>query len=79
MRLLLLAPPGAGSRVKGTQGERLAVWFGARHIAAGDLLRAETRAGGLRNKMLALDFATQAQQMKAIGGQPDYALGSFLP
>jgi acyl-CoA hydrolase len=29
-----------------------------------------------RNKMLALDFAAQAQQMKAIGGQPDYALGS---
>ena len=29
-----------------------------------------------RNKMLALDFATQAQEMKAIGGQPDCALGS---
>jgi acyl-CoA hydrolase len=29
-----------------------------------------------RNEMLALDFATQAQRMKAIGGQPDYALGS---
>ena len=29
-----------------------------------------------RNKMMALDFATQAQEMKAIGGQPDYALGS---
>ena len=29
-----------------------------------------------RNNMFALDFATQAQQMKAIGGQPDYALGS---
>jgi hypothetical protein len=29
-----------------------------------------------RNKMFALDFATQAQQMKAIGGQPEYALGS---
>jgi len=29
-----------------------------------------------RTKMFALDFATQAQQMKAIGGQPDYALGS---
>src|SRR5690242_11106033 len=29
-----------------------------------------------RSKMFALDFATQAQQMKAIGGQPDYALGS---
>jgi hypothetical protein len=26
--------------------------------------------------MFALDFATQAQQMKAIGGQPDSALGS---
>jgi acyl-CoA hydrolase len=37
-------------------------------------------AGGrwksLRNKMFALDFATQAQEMKAIAGQPDYALGS---
>ena len=43
MRLLLLAPPGAG---KGTQGERLAAWSGARHIAAGDLLRADARAGG---------------------------------
>ena len=36
--------------------------------------------GGLyesaRNKMFALDFATQAQEMKVIGGQPDYALGS---
>jgi adenylate kinase len=42
VRLLLLAPPGAG---KGTQGERLAAWSGARHIAAGDLLRAEARAG----------------------------------
>ena len=42
MRLLLLAPPGAG---KGTQGERLAAWYGVRHIAAGDLLRAEARAG----------------------------------
>ncbi len=29
-----------------------------------------------RNKMFALDFATQAQEMKAIGGQADYALGS---
>jgi acyl-CoA hydrolase len=29
-----------------------------------------------RNKMFALDFATQAQEMNAIGGQPDYALGS---
>jgi adenylate kinase len=42
VKLLLLAPPGAG---KGTQGERLAAWSGVRHIAAGDLLRAQARAG----------------------------------
>jgi L-lactate utilization protein LutC len=29
-----------------------------------------------RNKMLALDYATQLPEMKAIAGQPDYALGS---
>jgi acyl-CoA hydrolase len=29
-----------------------------------------------RNKMAKLDFATDLQEMKAIGGQPDYALGS---
>ena len=34
------------------------------------------RCESARNKMFALDFATQAQEMKAIGGQPDYALGS---
>ena len=50
MRLLLLAPPGAG---KGTQGERLAAWSGARHIAAGDLLRAEARAGGQLGREIA--------------------------
>src|SRR3981189_1458592 len=30
----------------------------------------------MRNKLMALDFATQLQEMKAIGGQPDYPLGS---
>ena len=29
-----------------------------------------------RNRMMALDFATQLQAMKAIAGQPDFALGS---
>ncbi len=43
MRLLLLAPPGAG---KGTQGQRLAATYRVRHIAAGDLLRAQAQAGG---------------------------------
>jgi adenylate kinase len=50
VRLLLLAPPGAG---KGTQGERLAAWSGVRHIAAGDLLRAEARAGGRLGREIA--------------------------
>jgi hypothetical protein len=29
-----------------------------------------------RAKMAELDYATQLQEMKAVGGQPDYALGS---
>ena len=50
MRLLLLAPPGAG---KGTQGERLARRFGVPHIAAGDLLRAEARGATPRGRQVA--------------------------
>ena len=50
MRLLLLAPPGAG---KGTQGERLAAWYDVRHIAAGDLLRAEAQAEGTLGREIA--------------------------
>ena len=30
----------------------------------------------VRNKLMALDFATQVREMKAVGGQPDYSLGS---
>jgi acyl-CoA hydrolase len=41
-----------------------------------DEINESGRYDSARNKMFALDFATQAQQMKAIGGQPDYALGS---
>jgi acyl-CoA hydrolase len=43
---------------------------------AGAINDAGGRWESARDKMFALDFATQAQQMKAIGGQPDYALGS---
>jgi adenylate kinase len=50
MRLLLLAPPGAG---KGTQGERLADRLGVRHVCAGELLRAEARAGTLTGREIA--------------------------
>src|SRR3982074_2816509 len=43
-------------------------------------LAGATNAGGpcesLRTKMLALDFETQAQEMKTIAGSPDFPLGS---
>lgn len=42
MRLLLLAPPGAG---KGTQGTALAEHYGVEHISSGDLLRREIQTG----------------------------------
>lgn len=41
MEILLIGPPGCG---KGTQGSRLADRFAVRHIAVGDLLRAEVAA-----------------------------------
>src|ERR1700729_1464376 len=41
-----------------------------------DAINGEGPYDSARNRMFALDFATQAQEMKAIGGQPDYALGS---
>lgn len=42
MRLLMVAPPGAG---KGTQARRLAERYGIEHIATGELLRHEVDAG----------------------------------
>jgi adenylate kinase len=50
VRLLLLAPPGAG---KGTQGQRLAAWSGARHIAVGDLLREQGRSPDVLGREIA--------------------------
>jgi acyl-CoA hydrolase len=41
-----------------------------------DAINQDEAYDSARNRMLALDFATQAREMKAIGGQPDYALGS---
>jgi adenylate kinase len=38
MRVIMLAPPGAG---KGTQGERIAARYGIPHIASGELFREE--------------------------------------
>jgi len=42
MRVLLVAPPGAG---KGTQATKLADHFGVVHLSSGDLLRQEVRSG----------------------------------
>lgn len=42
MRLLMVAPPGAG---KGTQASRLAAHYGIAHLSSGDLLRREVAAG----------------------------------
>lgn len=54
MRLLLLAPPGAG---KGTQGVRMAERYGIAHLASGDMLREEvargTRLGQEANAIMA--------------------------
>jgi hypothetical protein len=41
-----------------------------------DAINEGGRYDSARTKMFALDFETQGQEMKAIGGQPDYALGS---
>jgi adenylate kinase len=42
MRLLMVAPPGAG---KGTQAERLAAHYKIAHLSSGDLFRKEVAAG----------------------------------
>ena len=42
MRVILLAPPGAG---KGTQGERIASRYDVPHISSGDLFRQEVASG----------------------------------
>jgi adenylate kinase len=42
MRIVLIGPPGVG---KGTQGQRLATTTGATHLATGELVRSEIKAG----------------------------------
>jgi adenylate kinase len=49
MRVILLAPPGAG---KGTQGERVAARYGVPHISSGDIFRAEVESGSPLGKQV---------------------------
>ena len=57
VRVLLLAPPGAG---KGTQGERLADDHSVPHLATGDMLRRHV-AHGTEIGRAAEDFMTQGE------------------
>ena len=49
MRVLMLAPPGAG---KGTQGERIAARYRVPHISSGDIFRAEVASDSALGKQL---------------------------
>ncbi|HEY6789566.1 MAG TPA: adenylate kinase [Trebonia sp.] len=49
MRVLMLAPPGAG---KGTQGERIAARYKVPHISSGDIFRAEVASDSALGKQL---------------------------
>jgi adenylate kinase len=57
MRLLLVAPPGAG---KGTQATRLADHYGITHLSSGDLLRHEVAVGS-RIGLIASDYLHQGE------------------
>ena len=83
LNLILLGPPGAG---KGTQAERLREDFNVPHIATGDMLRAEVRAGtelGERAKRyieagdLVPDDITEAMVRERLE-EPDTAIGFIL-
>jgi adenylate kinase len=53
MRLLMVAPPGAG---KGTQAARLAAHYGIAHLSSGDLFRREVDAGSDIGRQAAADL-----------------------
>jgi adenylate kinase len=54
MRLLMVAPPGAG---KGTQAKLLAAHYGIAHISSGEVFRREVAAGTELGRVLAGDLA----------------------
>jgi hypothetical protein len=41
-----------------------------------DAINDEGPYESMRNKLMALDFSTQVAEMKALGGQPEYSVGS---
>ena len=86
MRVLLVAPPGAG---KGTQAEKLARHYGVAHLSSGELLREEVKAGTeigrqasdyLRSGDLVPDeliFTTLAESIIRASRQGGYVLDGF--
>eukprot|EP00798_Chlamydomonas_sp_ICE-L_P016455 gene16455-22675_t len=57
IRWVFLGPPGVG---KGTYASRMAKHFGADHIATGDLIRAEIKAGSAVGQQF--DLVTEANE-----------------
>jgi adenylate kinase len=86
MRILLLAPPGAG---KGTQGKRLSEHYGIPHIASGDLLRdhvdRDTEIGRAvkhcleAGRLVSDDLVTQMvlEALQGPAAAPGYVLDGF--
>jgi adenylate kinase len=86
MNIVLMGPPGSG---KGTQAERLAAGLGVKHLAMGDLLRAEVDQGSelgtrvadvmARGELVsdALIFELMGPRLLAAAARTGYLLDGF--
>jgi len=76
MRVIMLAPPGAG---KGTQGERIAARYGIPHISSGDIFRDEVARRTPLGKQLSgyLDRVKAVSRTTVVERVEDYIRGSL--